>query len=52
MNNNVLKYKLSTNKKNKKDNNILLIIKEKIDDEKKDYSILFENNLEIDINAL
>ena len=39
-------------KDNKKKNNILIIIEEKINDEKKDYNILFKNNLRIDINAL
>ena len=51
INNNVSKYELLTNKKNKKDNNILIIIEEKKNNEKKDYSTLFKNNLEIDINA-
>ena len=42
----------SDEKNNEKDNDILIIIEEKIDDEKKDYSSIFKNDSRIDINAL
>ena len=31
---------------------MLIIIKERVNNEEKDYNILFKNNLEININAL
>lgn len=50
--NNELKYDLVVDRNNKNNNDLLSIIKEKINEKKEDFNILFEDNLRIKDNIL